>query len=574
MLRIRSSLALLLLLSLPALSAHAATHTWPGTAPCAGTLQACVDAVADGDRIEVTAATIDETIIIQNKSLTLVAANGLTRPTFTAGNSLSISNAATATSPTVTVSGFRFADGSISADYSGTGTATYDIGNMQISGASNDVRGIQIMATAGTLNARVHENYITTLPFSNASGLITLFSLHATLNAWIDYNHLTGTSATLITGAGMRLAYEFSDSEGTTYVHGNEVRSSFSLGGIWATSSGNNAASRIISNVVVGSGATGSLGIQVTYGGASTFNTQILANTVTQVHQGIVFAKYFNADPGAQVTGTVSSNLIRATVGLNIDPSIAPAISNDYNLINASNNNATLGAHTITADARLVADELPRLRADSPAIDAGDTTTVGLGILLYGMPLQDADGLRRFKNPTATGTAKLDIGAYEYGDVTFVHSSSSSNIVSNWSNIHNPATDNQPAANLFVTQNIDASNGNQSIWLDRPLGVWYASPGWTIFDEGGSASPMLSDVYFDVFVPAPGDGVFRHVTTAGNTSGWATTLDDPSVNNDPGKILLVTQNYTAGGQYNPHPVGVSYVALGGQPGTWKIWNID
>ena len=44
----------LLLAVLSAAPLHAATtHTWPGAAPCAGTLQACIDAASDGDRIEI-----------------------------------------------------------------------------------------------------------------------------------------------------------------------------------------------------------------------------------------------------------------------------------------------------------------------------------------------------------------------------------------------------------------------------------------------------------------------------------------------------------------------------------------
>jgi hypothetical protein len=66
--------------------------------------------------------------------------------------------------------------------------------------------------------------------------------------------------------------------------------------------------------------------------------------------------------------------------------------------------------------AKLVGDATPRLRA-SPAIDAADTNTLGLGIIINGLPVTDADGLRRIKG----ATNKIDIGAYESGDVSFAH---------------------------------------------------------------------------------------------------------------------------------------------------------
>lgn len=62
-------------------SAGAATLNWPGPAPCNGTLQACIDAAAGGDTIQLAGGvTIDEAIQIQNKSLTLRgASNGVSR---------------------------------------------------------------------------------------------------------------------------------------------------------------------------------------------------------------------------------------------------------------------------------------------------------------------------------------------------------------------------------------------------------------------------------------------------------------------------------------------------------------
>jgi len=50
-------------------SAAAATRTWPGNAPCAGTLQACIDASAAGDEVLIATATeIDENIDVDDSN--------------------------------------------------------------------------------------------------------------------------------------------------------------------------------------------------------------------------------------------------------------------------------------------------------------------------------------------------------------------------------------------------------------------------------------------------------------------------------------------------------------------------
>lgn len=61
-----------------AVGTHAATRTYPGPAPCNGTLQACLDGASSGDRIEIaTTAPIDESVALR-KSLTLTGAAGVT----------------------------------------------------------------------------------------------------------------------------------------------------------------------------------------------------------------------------------------------------------------------------------------------------------------------------------------------------------------------------------------------------------------------------------------------------------------------------------------------------------------
>lgn len=570
--RLSVRLFVVLALTLLAGTAQAATHVWPGPAPCGGSLQNCINGVADGDRIEVQTTTIHENINLYDMNRTLVAADGY-HPAFTAGHWLSISSAAISGDRAVTVRGFSFTDGYIDASYSGTGTGTYDIGKMTLTRASSNLDNyIQVQAIAGTLNVNVHENRIYAVPRNTAEGLITLRANGGALNARAYYNHLVGASTTLMPGAGILSDFVQAGSSVVTYLHGNEVRGDYAYGSIIAsTSSGltGTVGTVTFNNVVIGADQPNAYGIRM-LAGSGTLKTLTIANTITRTVHGIDLGPHSGADPAARITGTVSSNLIRAVAGLAVDTTVAPALTNDYNLINATANYAVLGVHTITSDAELISDDNPRLRGNSPAIDAADTTTVGAAILINGMPFQDADGLRRVK--TWFSPNKIDIGAYEYGDATFLHSSASTNIVANWTTIDNPATNGDPAANLFVTPNYTGDGSYPRVIFDHPHGVWYTDSRWTIFDEN-PALPMPANTNFDVFVPAPGEGVFRHVATSTNSSGWHTTLDDPSVNDSPDKILLVTQNYSAGGVYNAHPVGVSYLAISG-PGSWLIWDTD
>jgi len=63
-----------------------------------------------------------------------------------------------------------------------------------------------------------------------------------------------------------------------------------------------------------------------------------------------------------------------------------------------------------------------------------------------------------------------------------------------------------------------------------------------------------------------------HVGSAANTAGYATTVSDSSTDGLAGRIVLVTQNWSAGGSflYNAHPIGAYY----GGDAKWHIANLD
>lgn len=550
--------------------AEAATRTWPGAAACAVGLQACVDAAADGDRIEIaTDEPITETIAMHNRRLTLTAADGY-EPRFVGAGVLANDSGGSGDIE-LRLSRIRFDNGWVTATYSGPGTATFDVRELEISRAPGATgNGIQIIAYGGTVEATLYDNRVSGRPLSLNDGLIRLAADGGTLNAAAYYNHVTSTSPAIVDGAGFFVdfvSHSGGTSGGTIKLHANEIRGSFTRADIFLSEGlfagvETSYAARIYSNVVVGNGAGTGIAVVPKDG---RIDVQLVNNTVTRVETGIAATNWDGA-ASPEVAGLVKNNLVRAERAMSVNPGIASGLDNDYNLFNGATVNVTPGVHTITAPAALISDEYPRLNTDSPALDAGDTATLGLGLIFNRLPVADADGLRRIKLDGA------DIGAYEYGDKSFLHTATTDTISGHITWMNHPAVNGVPGANLFVTPNLDAGGSSIDVPYDNAFGTWYAGGTWSIFNEA-TAIPMPVDAHFDVFAAAAGGGVFRHQTNAENTSGWTSRLDDGSLNNLPDRIVLATQNFSAGGVYNPHPIGVFYLAFGG-PGSWHVANID
>ncbi|MEO7323470.1 MAG: hypothetical protein ABIW82_01435 [Dokdonella sp.] len=561
------ALAGLLLASIGA--AQATTLTWPGAAPCNTTLQACIDGTGNGDRIEIATTTIAEDISLYDRDRTLAPAVGY-HPAFGPGHWLSITSSSISGDRTVAVSGLSFTDGYVYVNYRGTGTSNIDLRGLTLTYAGLPTSNyIRVEVQSGTMNAIVYDNRITGVPTAAFGGMITLAAHGGTLNGDAYFNHVKCVAADLTPGAGILADYAGIGSAGTARIFGNEVRGAFGFGSIVASEGLGSADpvsfnARAYSNVVVGNGSADAIGLRYLVN-AGTLSAQAVENTVTRVTWGLYAGPYSGAPAASRITGLMSSNLVRANVGLYIDGAHAPAMTNDYNLINSGSNLATLGVHSITTDAKLVSDDIPRLRSDSPGIDASDNATVGLGIIFNGLPVLDADGLRRLKGAGGIG----DIGAYEFGDVTFSHTATASNVVSGSyiTAFDNASVNGIAAAMPIATSNY--SNGDPSgVLYSPPFGVYYFGGLWRLFAENSVAMPL--GAHFDVFAPAVGAGAFVHVADAGNSSGSVSRIDNTSTDSLPDRIVLVTQNWSAGGAsvYNPHQVGLTYF------GHWFAVNLD
>jgi hypothetical protein len=153
----------------------------------------------------------------------------------------------------------------------------------------------------------------------------------------------------------------------------------------------------------------------------------------------------------------------------------------------------------------------------------------------------------------------------------FTHKATTGNSSGNSTYLDQTLLNGVPNAVAFVTQNWNPG-GVGGTYNSHPVGVWYFSGQWLVFNEDGASMPQNAS--FNVLVPNMDAGVFVHKATAGNSSANSTFIEHPLTDNDPDAIIFVTQNWNpggVGGTYNSHPVGVWYSDLGGQ---WAIFNED
>lgn len=559
-----------------ALPAAAANLTWPGAAPCDSTLQACIDGAADNDTIYLaTDAVVTDDVSVVNRRLRIRAADGH-HPLFRNMHFDVETTSGHAGSVRMHVYGLRFEGSTLTLSHAGSGSADYEVRKVEMRMApGSGSRGIEVLANAGTVDAHLYDNRVTGRPLGDGYGLISLKAWGGTLNVRADYNHLASDSTDVVLGSGIVTDYASAGS-GELDLHANEVRGSFNGGGIMLSEGGWGGApasmdAMLANNVVVAKGG-GATGIRViTRDGSIDFKAT--NNTVIGVRNGVSRAYWSGVGSGA-VTGWIWNNLV---VGNETSMWGFEGVSNDYNLLNGDAvGGFTPGSHTITAPAMLESLERPRPQEGSPALDAGDAGRLLIAVA-RGIPLLDADGLHRLKkrSPAIGGPARVDIGAYEYGDFVFTHTATADTIPGSgelsW--LSHPAINGMPAANLFATPNLNAGNEAPVTNSRQFIPWWDEANRWALMAEGG-ADPMPVGAHFDVLAAGVRGGVFRHTATAANTSASGTLLDDPSVNDKSDLFVLVARNSSLSQfAWNPHPLRV-YNWFDGSEWVWFIKNAD
>ncbi len=569
------------------IESQAALLTWPGSAPCSGSLQACINAAGLTDTIQIASNDpIDENILIEDRPVNMRAAFGF-KPRLAAGRNfrftfnnppLGLSLPWLVRIADLQLDGGRF---DISSAYSGRiildnlRATNAGISNpFSVSGfqAENQLTSLQVELRGSEF--AVSDNFTTAVAVG--SGFIHNFEFLAEDN--LIYSKGLDTSAANQNGRtgmqilsyGVNQQFELRRNRFVGDPNNQSLNARFKTAIRFQQSQGDSPSSilRIIDNLVL------------TYANSSFFYPAVrvstsLGSTLLRVESNTISAS--NAALGVlnfngvdnNVSGRVWNNILHsndAQFGIRYIPeTYANFIQNDYNLIDgAAFNTGVLGAHTLTTDAQFAAGDTLRLSAQSAARDSGDASArslLGPGNLPTPIAL-DADGLRRIK-----GSA-LDRGAFEFGDDTLLFDTTSSAT----SNVLNfPQLDSNPSAILHVTR----SEGKQLDALvvnPRPMSQSYNGDDqrWRLISDDAQA--INSNSGFSIFDLVPGGEVGKHLVTTGNVfSNSGTTLPTPwdTLPND--WIVLVSATRGAGFSSiaNPHPFGAAYLS-----GQWRVVNTD
>jgi hypothetical protein len=550
-----------------AVPVSAQSFAWPGPAPCDTTLTACVNGVPAGFVVElVTSGPIDEDVTV-GQSILLRAYPPFV-PSFAPGRNL-VASSSLPTPLDVTFEGMVLTDGEVRYERSGPGNGSFTVRRMRLYNQTDgDHVRVRVNATnTGTLAFDIAENEIevrTDLVNANA---IQIDADGPVASGKIRFNRIRSVVDVPVAG----IAATRWQGELELDVFANEVRGDFRGGAIKVSDLAGAASSpvtaRLVNDVVVGPGSlvggAARNGISVLTGNAG-IDLSAVNNTVTSTRSALFLGLAVAGASGA-ITGEVRNNLVAFNYGgllLDDGSGTAAGVSNQANLVYGNSvNSYTPGPGTILSDPLLLSTAYPRLQSGSPAINVADSLHVGLLLAVNGLPLVDGDGMRRIIGGGASG---VDIGAYEFGDRSFL---ASKPIVGGHSfALDHPSTNGQSTVRPLLTDRSLTSN-------PYPAGVWYAGTVWEVFNQGGPAQPMTVGTTFNVFVPGVGGSSgasYRHVATAGNTSGSTTRLDQGFLNSTNEAIVLATGSWI--GVYNDHHFAVGNDCVAPGSNCWFVRN--
>jgi hypothetical protein len=545
-------LAPILILLSSALS-DAATLTWPGVAPCNGTLQACIDAAVPGDTVEIaTNAPVVEDVLVR-KSLHLRPAPGR-RPVLARSLDLQVPNLSPGLVAQITVEGITLAESGIRVMH-----ATSTSGVVRLRGnviqsvplAGSWFNGAAVRVTAAssrTLELEITGNLIDArLPvpgYLGHAGLVIAGEGSGELTGLIARNRVLMHAAPSAPGIGVQrergdtnLRIGLNRIEGSNYGHG-----------IRFMATGTATASHIVAvynNVVVGQQHPASgAGIVIRTDHAEVLS-QVLSNTVTHGQRGLL------------VEGAVDMQLANNLFAYNgedvlIDDSGAVEYQN--NLSHGNGQMRLAGtAGLVTGSPRLAYDGF-RTRPGSAATDAGDAD-----IGMSPMDFVDIDGLPRYKG------AAIDIGAFESGSRHVLHRAGASNTFANISRIGTLM--GMPGANPQLTQNWNPV-GSGGVYNNQPVGIYYNDGRWIVFNENFAPMPMSAG--FNVFVP--GTQSSGHLSAPANTFDGASLINRDDLNGRPDAFLLATHDWSghgSPGQYMTTRWGIAYLG-----GWWNLIDLE
>lgn len=530
--------------------AGATLRIWPGATPCDTTLQACIQAAAVNDTVQVQSDTpIDEDLGI-SKPLTLTAAPGY-HPVLAAGHGVSVYYGPGAgIGWNFTIDGFGFVDGGFGLrSYSGDAHVTVRHLDIHATAAAyvGGVVGIDNFGT-GHLFFTIEDNRIRLDDTTGLQAVAVTSASGSTFQGSVHDNRIESLSPASDTGI---LISGTQASAPSLLVYSNQMSGNLQEGFYaWV----GDPSKLILANNVIRTTLTDfSDGVSLISGSstADAFDASIFNNTVVGFDTGI-FAN------GSGIGGRMSGNLLayNITQAIHLQSAVLPE---DHTLFYANGGPApTLGAGSMVADPKFrrgVADL--RLSAGSPAIDAADSTALATLLTDVSIPQIDADGLRRFKGASSLA----DIGAFEYGDSALIASVTAAN----GGLIDSTALNGSSGARPQLTQDLNPDSYAAPAYHAGMTGMYYNGSRFGIAAESNGGTPTAGSAY-NVFAPAPGNGVLLHTSAAGNVSGFTTEIDDAYLNGQQNRIVLAT--HRAAPLFN-HPFGLYYGF-----GHWFIIQLD
>jgi hypothetical protein len=537
-------------------------------------LQACVDASAAADTVQIVTNTPITQSLFLPRSITLEGGDGFSAQM---ADGRSIEGNSTDDNPyNITVQRIALTNALVLFSHGRAGVANIEIRRVSIASTSaSTAAGIRVSAGGGGIaTVRISENRLrVAAPNSFAAALQVSFTSSGGGSALVDFNYVESVGDSL--GWGILATANLTATAPTVALINNEVRGRFSQAAIGVTegqltSAAGSITARVVGNAIVGRRRQG---VGIAHVVNNSITTKTVNNTVVDLISGIEFDQRVSTSTGT-ISGTVLNNLIsRNDVGLAINTPFQAGIAENNNLLFGNFSNIyTPGFGDVITNPRLRSSTDVRLTAGSPAINAANSLGTVDALASAEFSSTDADGLRRFK------AVQSDIGAYEFGDFSLRPRADAplgsffiiANVLIDGVNITNAN------ARLFTTVNA-GSNAEPPLITDQsPTGVWYVNtPGdqnWRIFNQLPPVVTMPTGVEFNLFVPSVGIGTFVHTANAANTSAHVTTINDSALNNRPKQIVLATANFNpdgGSGIYNPHTISVGYFGS-----TWFLLNND
>ena len=540
---------LLGLIVLAAAPAHATLRTWPGAAPCDTTLNACLAAAATDDVVQVQSnGPIDENVTF-TKALVLEAAPGY-RPVLAAGRSIQpVYAPGVGISGSMRIEGFTVLNGFV--------RVVMTSGNLDVT-----LRRLDVTATTspsvfttiglynggtGQLNYEIFENRARLSSGTSTNGI---FVDGAAMAGSIHDNRISADAADADGGIGVRT----NTAGSSALIYANQVSGNVS-GGVDLTLTVDFSANIVSNAIYCTAPSANTAGIRsISYSGS--LAAQVFNNTVAGCRQGLSL----NGFNSASLSGRLANNVVaNNTINGLVISAPTSTLSNDHNLVFGNGSNTyTPGTGTLTSDPLFVRGASnPRLSQGSPAINAADSAALATLLANLSVPEIDGDGSRRFK-----GAASLaDIGAFEYGDAGVIESATAAN----GGVIDSALLNGNSGALPQLTQNQNADTYVAMAVDTGFTGLNYASSHFGAIDEIDGSAPTAQSAY-DVFVPAVGNGVFKHTSSGANVFGFTTELTDAYVVGQSSRVVLATH---LGPTLFDHPFGLAFGF-----GNWFLVQLD